>query len=82
MPMLKLGPLLDERPVKVTIELSAAIHRDLVAYAEILSRQSGQTLQDASRLIAPMIQRFIATDREFARARRADPSVRTTKQEQ
>lgn len=77
MTKLKLGPLVDDKPVKMTIELPAAVHRDLVAYADILSRESGQPINDASRLIAPMIQRFIATDREFARARKANRMIGT-----
>jgi hypothetical protein len=32
MTKLKLGPLVDGRPVKLTIELPASVHRDLVAY--------------------------------------------------
>jgi Protein of unknown function (DUF2274) len=32
---LKLGPLEDDKPVKISIELPAALHRDLLAYAEI-----------------------------------------------
>ena len=34
MTKLKLGPLVDDRPVKLSIELPASVHRDLVAYAE------------------------------------------------
>jgi hypothetical protein len=34
---LKLGTLEDDKPVKVTLELSAAVHRELVAYAEVLA---------------------------------------------
>jgi hypothetical protein len=71
MPKLKLGPLTQDKPVKVTIELSAEVHRDLVAYAEALSRESGQSIPDPSKLIAPMVQRFMSTDRGFARSRRA-----------
>ncbi len=58
----------DERPVKLSVALSAALHRDLVAYAEILSRESGKPIE-ASKLIAPMLEKFIASDREFAKAR-------------
>ncbi len=65
MTKLKLGPLQDDKPVKVTIELPAAVHRDLVAYAEILSRETGQPVGDPGRLIAPMLTRFMATDRAF-----------------
>lgn len=68
---LKLGPLPDDKPVKVNVELPAKLHRDLVAYAKILGRQSGQVVEDPARLIVPMLERFIATDRGFAKARRS-----------
>jgi hypothetical protein len=70
MAKLKLGPLADERPVKLTIELPAAVHRDLAAYADVLSRETGQATEPA-KLIAPMLARFMASDREFTKARRA-----------
>lgn len=38
MPKLKLSEILDDTPVKVTVELPAAVHRDLVAYGEALKR--------------------------------------------
>ena len=71
MAKLKLGPIVDDKPVKVTVELPASLHRDLVAYAEILSRTSGQPASEPARLIPPMIERFIATDRSFAKLRRS-----------
>ncbi|MFT3972125.1 MAG: DUF2274 domain-containing protein [Amaricoccus sp.] len=37
---LKLGPIADDKPVKVTVELPAVLHRDLLAYAEILARET------------------------------------------
>ena len=67
---LKLGPLPDDKPVKVSVELPAKLHRDLVAYAEILGRQGGQVVEEPARLIVPMLERFIATDRGVAKARR------------
>jgi hypothetical protein len=70
MTKLKLGALADDKPVKVTIELPALVHRHLVAYAEVLGRTTGQAVVDPSKLIAPMIERFMATDRAFAKARR------------
>ncbi len=70
MTKLKLGPLVEDRPVKVTVELPGALHRDLVAYAEVLARESGQPAADPVRLIVPMLERFIATDRGFAKAQR------------
>lgn len=69
MTKLKLGSLLDDKPVKLTVELPAAVHRDVVAYAEILATESGQAV-DPAKLIAPMLLRFMATDRAFAKARR------------
>jgi hypothetical protein len=76
MSVLKLGPLSDERPVKVTVELPAALHRDLTAYAEILAREAatngqGTTVAEPTKLIVPMLARFIATDRGFLKAKRA-----------
>jgi hypothetical protein len=68
---LKLGLLADDKPVKVTVELPAAVHRDLVAYAEVLGRINGQPAAEPTKLIVPMIKRFMATDRAFAKARRA-----------
>ena len=70
MSKLKLGPLADDKPVKVTIELPAGVHRDLLAYADILGRETGQAVDNPAKLIAPMIERFMATDRGFAKARR------------
>jgi hypothetical protein len=68
---LKLGPLADDKPVKVTVELPASLHRNLVAYADLLGREQGQTIGDPIKLIVPMLERFMATDRGFAKARRA-----------
>ncbi|WP_315810791.1 DUF2274 domain-containing protein [Bradyrhizobium sp. SZCCHNR3107] len=76
MAKLKLGPIADDKPVKVTLELPASLHRDLTAYAEILARESGQTASDPVRLIVPMLERFIATDRGFAKARRGKANAR------
>jgi hypothetical protein len=65
---LKLGPLEDDKPVKISVELPAALHRDLLAYAEILGRENGQAVEPA-KLVAPMIARFMATHRGFAKMR-------------
>ncbi|MHB2266427.1 DUF2274 domain-containing protein [Aliihoeflea sp. PC F10.4] len=70
MTKLKLSAIHDDRPVKFTVELPAAVHRDLVAYAEILARSNGEKAPpDPAKLIAPMLQRFMATDKGFRRAR-------------
>jgi hypothetical protein len=71
MPKLKLSPIADDKPVKVSLELPASLHRDLVAYAELLKGAGEGPASDPVRLIVPMVERFIASDRAFARARRA-----------
>ncbi len=71
MAKLKLGPLVDDKPVRLTVELPAQVHRDLVAYAQVLGRE---TITDApvepAKLVGPMLARFMNTDRAFTRARR------------
>ncbi|MCD9824598.1 DUF2274 domain-containing protein [Bradyrhizobium japonicum] len=72
MTKLKLGPLEDDKPVKLTVELPPAVSRDLKSYAESLTRSGGTTTPaEPAKLIAPMIERFMATDRAFAKARRS-----------
>jgi hypothetical protein len=68
---LKLGGIETDKPVTLTIKMPAAVHRDLVAYAEVLARETGQGIAEPTKLIAPMLVRFMATDRAFAKARRA-----------
>jgi len=67
---LKLGPIDDDKPVKLTLELPAPVHRDLIAYAKVHAAQTdlSQPLP-VERLIAPMLDRFMATDRGFIRNR-------------
>lgn len=72
MTKLKLSEILDDKSVKVTVDLPAKLHRDLVAYSEILSRKNNQSPTEPSRLIVPMLERFIATDRGFAKLRRSN----------
>jgi hypothetical protein len=69
MTKLKLPAVEDDRPVKLAVDLPAAVHRDLVAYAEVFARQNGQKIEPA-KLVAPMLARFMSSDRAFVRARR------------
>ncbi len=71
MTKLKLGPIADDKPIKVSLELPASLHSDLIAYADVLARETGQPAADPVKLIVPMLVRFISTDRGFARARKA-----------
>lgn len=67
---LKLSTILDDTPVKLTIELPAAVHRDLVAYGEALAKPGGKVFEPA-KLAPPMLARFMSTDRAFAKIRRS-----------
>ena len=65
---LKLGPLADDKPVKVAVELPASLHRDLTEYGRLLAGAAAPI--EPAKLIVPMLERFIATDRGFTKARR------------
>ena len=74
-PKLKLGAIADDKPVRLTVEIPAALHRDLVDYAQVLGRATGQPISEPAKLIAPMLARFMATDRTFATMRRANQTA-------
>ena len=71
MTKLKLSAIEDDKPVKLSIEYPAPVHRNLLAYAEAIGRETGQAAPDPAKIVAPMIERFMATDRAFARTRRS-----------
>ena len=62
MAKLKLGPLLDDKPVKVTADLPAGVHRDLLAYADALAIRAVTTedfmTADWSRLPYDLLARM------------------------
>lgn len=70
MSKLKLATIEDNKPVKLTVELPASVHRDLLAYGAVLARETGQASIEPALLVAPMLARFMATDRAFAKMRR------------
>jgi hypothetical protein len=74
MTKLRLSAIPDDRPVKITIELPASVFRDLQAYAAILARTTGEAPPpDPAKLVAPMLQRFMANDKGFTKAKRVGP---------
>ena len=75
MEKLKLSAVPDDKPVRLAVELPAAVHRDLITYAEVLGRETGQAVEPP-KLVAPMLARFMSTDRAFARARREKQTKR------
>jgi hypothetical protein len=68
MAKLKLGPIADDKPVRIALDLPAALHRDLIEYGRLLA-EGGAPIEPA-KLIVPMLERFVSTDRGFAKARR------------
>jgi hypothetical protein len=70
MAKLKLGAIHDDKPLKITVELSASVHRDLTAYADMLGQETSQPSPEVARLITAMIVHFMATDRGFNRRKK------------
>ncbi|WP_354859110.1 DUF2274 domain-containing protein [Acetobacter fabarum] len=74
MTKLRISAIPDSRPVKLTIELPAEIHRDLLLYVELVSGTVGEpsdAVTDAARLVPLMVGRFMETDRAFQKQRHA-----------
>ena len=70
MARLKIATIADDTPVKLSVMLPAAVHRDLMSYADALSKANGQAVEPV-QLVGPMLMRFMATDRAFSKWRRA-----------
>jgi hypothetical protein len=47
------------------------LHRELLAYAAALNGGNATGAPPPERMIPPMIERFMATDRSFAKGRRS-----------
>ena len=58
MTRLKLGPIEDDTPVKVTVELPAAMHRDLLEYGKQLAAETNSKVAEPGKLIVPMVGAF------------------------
>lgn len=69
MTRLKLSDVTDEKPVRLSVEIPARLHRRLVEYGIVLNGGVAKDAPKPGDLVAPMLERFIAGDREFARAR-------------
>ncbi|WP_298166265.1 DUF2274 domain-containing protein [Novosphingobium sp.] len=69
--MTRLSDLTDEKPLRITVELPARLHRELLAYAVAMNDGEANGAPPPERLIPPMIERFIATDRSYSKRRHA-----------
>lgn len=67
---LKVGPLPDRSPVKLTLALAPSIHAALQDYAAIHKREFGGEASVAD-LAALMIEQFLQSDSAFRRARKS-----------
>jgi hypothetical protein len=52
MTKLKLHGIQDNKPIKMTIEILAATHQNLIEYAEIMGRETGQKISDPKKLVS------------------------------
>lgn len=75
MSKLRLGPIAEDRPVKLTVEMPGQLMRELADYAAVHARMNGLAEPVAAeKLVAPIVERFIAGDREFSKQRRVRPT--------
>ena len=65
---LKLGKLPDRTPVKLSISVTPDLHQALTDYAAIYNAAYGQS-EPIAELLPHMIAAFLASDRQFAKAR-------------
>jgi hypothetical protein len=69
MPTLKLAKLPARAPVRITISVTPDLYRTLERYAECYREAYGET-EKVADLIPFMLEAFLASDKEFAKARR------------
>lgn len=70
MTKLKLDDVLEDKPVKMTIEFPAEVYADLLDYTAVISDAKKEARPKPEMLVVPMVSRFMATDRAFGKARR------------
>jgi hypothetical protein len=67
---LKIGPVPDRAPVKISLSLTPETHEALLDYAAIHAREHAQEAPIAA-LAVLMIERFLESDAAFKRARKS-----------
>ena len=66
---LKLGPIPDDKPVRLTITVSAELAALLRTYADAVGSGDSKPVT-VERIVPHMLERLIRTDRVFMRTRR------------
>lgn len=68
MARLKLSDLASEKPVRLTLEIPARLYRELAEYARAVNGGNPDSTPPIELIIPAMLDRSIATDREFAKS--------------
>lgn len=68
-PTLKIGPLPDRTPVKLSLSIDPALRADLEDYAAVYAAAFGER-PGIEALVPVMLEAFLASDAGFKRARR------------
>lgn len=67
---LKIGPLPDRTPVKLSVSIEPDLHADLCDYAAVYTKAYGEEAKVAD-LVPSMLRALLASDAGFRRARKA-----------
>ena len=78
MSRLRLGPILDEKPIKMTVEVPAALYRALKLYAAAIAKENDGPTMEPTKLVAPMLERFIQGDKAFRRMQNPKASKKSS----
>lgn len=71
MTKLRLGAIPDDKPTKLSVELPGELMRMLIDYAAVHAEQQDLAKPlTPERLIPPMLERFMVSDRGFSRGKR------------
>ena len=72
---LKIGPLPDRTPQKLTVQIDPSLVADLEDYSRVHSQLHGEEVYIAV-LVPHMLEAFLASDAGFRKARKALTAVR------
>lgn len=70
MTRIKLADITNEKPVRLVVELPARLHSELLAYAVAVNGGNREGAPTLDRIVPAMLNRFIITDRQYAKGKR------------